>query len=539
MKIKKIKLKNGYKRFQNLTIDLGDSPKRIIALVGSNGCGKSSVFDGMLFLASAHQRVGNSPNKNYKYHSMHGIPSYNYQNVEVEFDKGKFEEVFSDKQKSGIENTIYSFRSPYRYNSNLDVKESKAVEELRLNLYGAGVSADLDAKMEQNYRRLAIKYNNYLHHRDIKPSSAAKKIIGDLNNSITNCLDLKIVSMGNIAESKGTLFFRKNDSKESFEFNVLSSGEKEVVDLLLDLYLRKEDYSDTIFLIDEPELHINTSIQRKLLTEINKLVGKDCQIWIATHSIGFLRALQEDFKDDCQIIHFPDNIKWASSDQLLEPISKTRTNWLKIFETALDDLTGLVSPKRLIYCEGRDKPGKGGIERGLDATVYNNIFSEKHHDTLFVSSGGNTELDQRSAIAISILSKVFQDVDILVLKDRDMDSGKPATQSDREEYLKNNPENHRVLKRFELENYLYEKETLQRYCNANGLSFDEESYNKLVTNVEDQDLKEKTNSIKEVCSVNINTSNNAFKKDLSNHIVEGMSIYGELESCIFGSGRGT
>jgi len=34
MKIKKIKLMNGYKRFHDLTIDLGDNPKKIVALVG-------------------------------------------------------------------------------------------------------------------------------------------------------------------------------------------------------------------------------------------------------------------------------------------------------------------------------------------------------------------------------------------------------------------------------------------------------------------------------------------------------------------------
>lgn len=44
MKIKKLHLKK-YKRFSGLTIDLGESPKRIIALVEPNGCGKSSVFD--------------------------------------------------------------------------------------------------------------------------------------------------------------------------------------------------------------------------------------------------------------------------------------------------------------------------------------------------------------------------------------------------------------------------------------------------------------------------------------------------------------
>ena len=72
MKVKKIRLKNGYKRFCDLTIDLGNNPKRIIALVGANGCGKSSVFDGMLFLNKAYGRfVGNKGDKGYKYHSLH------------------------------------------------------------------------------------------------------------------------------------------------------------------------------------------------------------------------------------------------------------------------------------------------------------------------------------------------------------------------------------------------------------------------------------------------------------------------------------
>ncbi len=62
MKIKKIHM-NGYKRFLDLTIDLGDQPARIVALVGPNGCGKSSVFDAMLFLTNAYGHIGNSSGK--------------------------------------------------------------------------------------------------------------------------------------------------------------------------------------------------------------------------------------------------------------------------------------------------------------------------------------------------------------------------------------------------------------------------------------------------------------------------------------------
>lgn len=59
MKIKKLHFKK-YKRFSDLTIDLGETPKRIIALVGPNGCGKSSVFDAMLFHNNAYNRIGNT-----------------------------------------------------------------------------------------------------------------------------------------------------------------------------------------------------------------------------------------------------------------------------------------------------------------------------------------------------------------------------------------------------------------------------------------------------------------------------------------------
>ncbi|MFK7780620.1 MAG: AAA family ATPase [Candidatus Gracilibacteria bacterium] len=327
--------------------------------------------------------------------------------------------------------------------------------------------------------------------------------------------------------------FKKTDHPKEFEFNVLSSGEKEVVDILLDLYLRQDEYNETIFIIDEPELHINTSIQRKLLLEINKLIGGDCQIWLATHSIGFLRALQEDLKDDCQIIQFEKNMNYASEIFTLKPIKKSISKWKEIFETALDDLTGLISPKCIIYCEGKDKPGVNGEEKGTDAKVYNNIFGEKYHDSLFVSSGGNNELEQRSGIALAILTKVFSDIDILVFKDRDISSGKLNTEEDRLEYLENNDINHRIMKRWEMENYLFDKEVLKKYCAEKKRDFNEVEYDKFVTNINDQNLKDETGRFKNFCGINTSINAEKFKINLSEFITEDMTVYKELEECIF------
>ena len=212
-----------------------------------------------------------------------------------------------------------------------------------------------------------------------------------------------------------------------------------------------------------------------------------------------------------------------------------RRNWVRIFGTALDDLTDLVGPRRIIYCEGKDVPGPHGMERGLDARIYENIFSAAFPDTVFVSSGGNTEPDQRSDIAIRILSKVFKGIEIWVLKDRDIASGKLLDEAGRQTYLDNNESHHRVLKRWELENYLFDKEILSKYCEStDGLTFDEAAYDNLVKDINNQNVKDDVSCIKNFCGIKTSISEDKFKLNLSKHITRDTEVYKELRECIFG-----
>jgi hypothetical protein len=152
---------------------------------------------------------------------------------------------------------------------------------------------------------------------------------------------------------------------------------------------------------------------------------------------------------------------------------------------------------------------------------------------LFISSGGNTELDQRSEIAIAILTKVFSEIEIWVLKDRDISSGRETSEQDRQVYLQNNLQNHRVIKRREIENYLYDKEVLANYCSAIGMTFNEPEYNELVTDIVNQNIKDKTGRIKSICGITTSINPETFKITLSKYMKEDMTVYSELERCIF------
>jgi hypothetical protein len=114
-----------------------------------------------------------------------------------------------------------------------------------------------------------------------------------------------------------------------------------------------------------------------------------------------------------------------------------------------------------------------------------------------------------------------------------MASGKPTNESDRQTYLKMNAANHRLLKRWEIENYLYDKDVLKAYCAGEGLSFDEPAYDEFVTNINDQNLKEETNRIKNFCGMTVNINAEIFKIELSKYVTSQMPVFNELEGCIF------
>jgi len=399
MRIKRLVLK-GFKRFDDLTIDLGDQPSKIIALIGPNGSGKSSVFDA--FEEKQKDYKGASGRESIDFFSK-CLFSINEEMKARQYERGQAINITTTENNQTFDKKSFYIRSAYRFTPKLNVTSITAQPDVLDDNARPTSSIAVDSRFQQDYERFLGQAIGEWQKGNVSGQEFRAQLIGRINEILRNILDIEISDLGNVLENKGQLYFDKKDAK-AFPYQNLSSGEKEVINIILDLYVKKRDFDNTVYCIDEPELHLNTAIQRRLLIEIEQLIPENCQLWVATHSVGFLRALQDELNEKCSVLDFSEKDYFLGNHTMM-PMPKTRANWQRIFGTALDDLAGLIAPRCIVYCEGKQEPNADGEEQGLDATIYNEIFKFAYPDTLFISSGGSNDVWKNSGLAIKVLRK--------------------------------------------------------------------------------------------------------------------------------------
>ena len=314
MRVKTVELV-GFKRFDNLTIDLGPTPNKIIGLVGPNGCGKSSIFDGFELLL---QRFRSHGSENDQFYSKALFYSDNRRNEQFK----RQDAVNVTFNAGSLNRKSFYIRTSYRFTPKIDIQQLGLVPEI-LDLHDEPISTiALDQRLQINYQRLlGASYTEFA--KGVKTGDQVRdELIGEINNILSSILDVQISDLGNPLEGRGQLYFKKGDTID-FPYANLSSGEKEVIDLVIDLVVKSKEYTETVYCIDEPDLHLSTAIQRKLLVEIEKLIPENCQLWIATHSIGFMRALQNELKEMSQILDFSQKDYFTGSCDI-QPIVPNR-----------------------------------------------------------------------------------------------------------------------------------------------------------------------------------------------------------------------
>ena len=514
MKIKSIHLQN-FKRFTDLKIQNIPATAKLVVLLGPNGCGKSSLFDAMWYKTYEYRGLGRGRD-DLEYYSKTAARRRRIEPIDIKFHN----DSQSDKRKA-----IY-VRTAYRNDPVLDIGAIQTMppvfQETRFR-----TMIENDAAVTGNYQRLVSNAVESAFNREDRSKTLGDfqdEILGEIQAAMKRLFpDLVLNSLGNPLNEK-SFTFDKGTSKK-FLYKNLSGGEKSAFDLLLDIFVKKVEYDDTVFCIDEPEAHMNPKLQGRLLEELFRFVNDESQLWIATHAIGMMRkALQLHEQHDGQVVFldFTDG-KFDESD-VIKPTKPNRRFWEQTHEIALGDLAALVTPDQIVICEGSH-----GSD-GFDAECYNRIFAEEFPNTKFVSGGGKRELQNY----ISVVEAVTKGANVFGLRDLD-DETSPT------DVVRLEKQGLKVLKRGKIEDYLLADDVLHVLCQNQKLEPHEEKVAELIglrDNV--ADIKSAPNQIRikviDWGVSGVGETPQGFLRDILAPLIKpGMPTYDELKAIIFGS----
>ena len=535
MKFKSATIKD-FKRFTNLTVLGIPETARLIILAGPNGCGKSSFFDALHVWYKWTSR--NNHYWEIDYHSKTGSPNRNElsDNVKLEFHSSLPGEL----------KKILYVRSAYRNDPEFRIRRFERAGDL-LDEERVNRMIENDAAVSQNYKRLVSQGIEDLYNPEKASTTFGEyqeESFGEIQQALSKLFsNLKLDSLTKPLQD-GTFRFTKGTSK-GFAFKNLSGGEKAAFDLILDIVVAKRSYDNTVFCIDEPESHMNMRLQAELLSVLYELIPENCQLMLATHSIGMMRRAQDIENENPGSVVLLDFDLDFDQPQVIEPTMPDRKFWKKAYDVALDDLAALVAPSHVVICEGQMQTQNPVNNHSHDARCYERIFETEFPETRFVSMGNDREvLGDRHGLAQALLSLV-DGLEVVRLIDRD-DRTDTTVADLRENGV-------RVLARRNLESYLFDDEVLRELAESAGqgdkaeeLIEKKREIRAAITNGASDDLKPASGQIYVACK-NIltfpsqpgNDTKEFMRDTLAPLIKPDMAIYGELKQDIFGSPEDT
>lgn len=455
MRIENIHIRD-FKRFHELSVTNIPATAKFVLLTGPNGSGKTSLFEAFNFWMS-FARGQNNFEAEYHGRAVAGSIAEAgalLQKIQIKFHGA--DDVRNDAERK---RKAFYIRSAYRHEADFTTNGLGNAEDILNDARRPQRLIHQEQRVSENYQRMVAEAVTALFNdpnaQARKGSEIADALIGEVRTAMTQVFgELMLEGPGNPMNG-GTFRFKKG-SVSGFHYKNLSGGEKAAFDLLLDFVVKRRAFDDTVYCIDEPELHMHTRLQSKLLEVIFDLLPDNCQLWLSTHSIGMARKAAElNAANPGQVAFIDFHDQDFDQPVVLQPIQPDRRFWGLMFHTALDDLAELVVPKHVVFCEGK-RLGGGGRRPSFDVEVYSTIFSPQFPDVEFVPLGGTTEVNQDGKTFGLLLSKLAPGIKTWKVFDRD-DRHESEIQQLRLDGTQ-------VLQRRDLESYLWDDEVLEALC---------------------------------------------------------------------------
>lgn len=496
MPIRKLQLKN-FKRFTDLTINLGEETPRLVLLIGANGSGKSSVFDAFSFIQNYNKYKNGVIATGIK-----SLPYYakDYDNFEINI---KYEnEGFIDLKGDTLANNVnISKLKDVRFYGRTAFRHTPEISKVTVGTR-ASISDDSDRPnrfIEYDTRRFSSDIDIFVA-RQLKAfnednSAVRKDFNKKFNNSFKRIfkqsedISLQYVDFNLPAEGKSFNFTFEKGFIE-FDYHVLSAGEKAVFELLFDLYIRKALYEGGILYLDEIDLHLHTSLQYALLKELtsDEWLPENSQLWVASHSLGFIDYTREYGQG---VIIDLDNLDF-DREQALE--AKQQEDF-DVFDVVFGN--PITAQKYYNFVVKGHRP-KIVLSEGRDYQHYRDLEPQNFFFTDEYGKGLNKN---------NVINLIAQYNNIYGIIDRDLLTDEEVCN------LTKQYKNLRVLDYYCIENYLYHPENIKEL----KPDIDIERYKKSITEVKNNELEKLKTAIRFARS---KYRNHTLKDDGSNSDIE-------------------
>jgi predicted ATPase len=450
MHLKRMRLTQ-FKVFQELEVGLENKPS-LVVLCGPNGSGKSSLVDAFATWRLRQHWGVNDP-EFYRRGGDRGTGEEHQ--IQLEFHEG------DEGDAADFRSSIY-VRTAQRITVEFTSGALQRMEAAK-DRPGPRRSIDLDDRVAENFQHLVTQSVEALWDetaRDRPVGEIVDRLVGAIAAPLERLIPgLRFDGPDKPFENTSTFRFTKNGISH-YSYKQLSGGEKAVFDLLLDAVLKREEFPDAIWCIDEPELHVNPRIQGELLKEVCQLLPETIQLWACTHSAGMLAQARNQYREDPGSVAFVDMGGLdLSQPGRLAPVVPDRPFWKEQLAVSLGDMASLLAPKKVVLCEGYPSAGRRSKAQ-WDSRVLEIVFSSEFPDVGYFSVGNSDDVVGDKMHLGEALTALTDGVETLRVIDRDARSD--------EEVQELVDDGCRVLRRRHLEAYLLDDEVVEALCRQLG-----------------------------------------------------------------------